>query len=106
MIHRVRRRVNCRGDIFVFSRIKLEEQFSNVGAAVTKLQFISFPSLVKSEIELKFLQTSNDQSMEECIKIRRYEELPTSNDFESLIEAKNVPAVINQTTTLFASSLN
>jgi len=36
--------------------------------------------------------------MEDCIKIRRYEELLTSKDFESLIEAQNVPAVIKQTT--------
>ncbi|XP_045833668.1 uncharacterized protein LOC123924744 [Trifolium pratense] len=32
--------------------------------------------------------------MEECIKIRRYEEFLTDKDFESLIEAKNVPAVL------------
>lgn len=32
--------------------------------------------------------------MEDCIKIRRYEELLTSKDFESLIEAQNVPAVL------------
>lgn len=43
--------------------------------------------------------------MEDCIKIRRYEEVLTSNDFESLIEAQNVPAVIKQTT-LSDSSFN
>ncbi|XP_073223911.1 lysine-specific demethylase JMJ31 isoform X5 [Cicer arietinum] len=31
---------------------------------------------------------------DECIQIRRYEELPMANDFESLIEPKNVPAVL------------
>ncbi|KAJ1385542.1 JmjC domain [Sesbania bispinosa] len=31
--------------------------------------------------------------MEECIQIRRYEELPSAKDFESLIEPRNVPAV-------------
>lgn len=44
--------------------------------------------------------------MEECIQIRRYEELPTAKDFESLIEPKNVPAVINKQQTLSASSLS
>ncbi|XP_061338117.1 lysine-specific demethylase JMJ31 [Gastrolobium bilobum] len=32
--------------------------------------------------------------MEECIRIRRYEELPTAKDFDSLIESRNVPAVL------------
>ncbi|CAL5206976.1 unnamed protein product [Lathyrus oleraceus] len=32
--------------------------------------------------------------MEECIQIRRYEELHTAKEFESLIEAQNVPAVL------------
>ncbi|PNX91822.1 JmjC domain-containing protein D, partial [Trifolium pratense] len=59
------------------------------GTVITKLQF-SF-----SSSNLKFKIPSNfKQAMEECIKIRRYEEFLTDKDFESLIEAKNVPAVL------------
>ncbi|KAI9119444.1 hypothetical protein K1719_010119 [Acacia pycnantha] len=34
-------------------------------------------------------------STEESIRIQRFEELPTATDFESLIEARNVPAVFS-----------
>ncbi|KAF7818365.1 jmjC domain-containing protein C isoform X1 [Senna tora] len=34
-------------------------------------------------------------SMEESIRIRRYEELPAVTDFESLVEPRNVPAVFS-----------
>lgn len=54
------------------------------------------PLLITVELQLH----ANSRSMDENLRIQRFEVPPSASDFEALIESRNVPAVISMTVPL------